>query len=214
MVQNAGRRGRPREYDPDVALSQALDAFWRTGYAATSLDELSAATGMHRPSLYAAFGDKRALHLKALERYRDETWGRLIELLGGNVTLTESLARVFAQGLSVYLSGQEGPRGCFIVGTALTEALTDEEVRFAISSGLSDLDAAFESRFRKAREAGEIAFDADTVSLARMAAAILHSLAIRARAGDRKEVLAQTAAAGVQLLTGARTPSRTAHPAP
>lgn len=206
MVHEARRRGRPREYDPELALAQATDAFWRAGFAATSLDELSAATGMHRPSLYAAFGDKRALHLKALERYRQETWGGIVGQLEADVPLVEALSRVFAEGLAVYLSGQEGPRGCFIVGTALPEALTDEEVRAAVAEGLAELDGAFEARFRAAREAGEIGPDADPVGLARMAAAILHTLSIRARAGDRREVLAQTAAAGVQLLSGARTP--------
>lgn len=206
MVQNARRRGRPREYDPDMALAQATDAFWRAGFAATSLDELSAATGMHRPSLYAAFGDKRALHLKALARYREESWGRIVGQLQAQIPLVEALSRVFAEGLAVYLSGQEGPRGCFIVGTALPEALTDEEVRAVVAEGLAELDGAFEARFRAAREAGEIAAGADPVSLARMAAAILHTLSIRARAGDRQEVLAQTAAAGVQLLSGARPP--------
>jgi AcrR family transcriptional regulator len=206
MVQNARRRGRPREYDPEVALAQATEAFWRSGYAATSLDELSAATGMHRPSLYAAFGDKRTLHLKAIARYREETWGRIAAGLRAETPLVEALSRVFAEGLAAYLSGHDGPRGCFIVGTALTEALADEEVRGEIAAGLAELDAAFEARFQAAREAGEIAADADPVALARMAAAILHALSIRARAGDRKQVLAQTAAAGVQLLSGARTP--------
>jgi AcrR family transcriptional regulator len=206
MAQNARRRGRPREYDPEVALAQATDAFWRGGFAATSLDELSAATGMHRPSLYAAFGDKRALHLKALARYRADTWGRIVARLEAPAPLVETLARVFAEGLAVYLSGQEGPRGCFVVGAALTEALTDEEVRAEIAAGLADLDEAFEARFRAARDAGEIAADADPVALARMAAAILHTLSIRARAGDRQVVLAQTAAAGVQLLAGVRSP--------
>jgi TetR/AcrR family transcriptional regulator, copper-responsive repressor len=206
MVQNARRRGRPREYDPDVALAQATDAFWRAGFAATSLDELSAATGMHRPSLYAAFGDKRALHLRAIARYREETWGRIVGQLQAQIPLVEALARVFAEGLAVYLSGQGGPRGCFIVGTALPEAMSDDEVRAAIAEGLAELDGAFEARFRAARAAGEIAPEADPVSLARMAAAILHTLSIRARAGDRQEVLAQTAAAGVQLLAGGRAP--------
>src|SRR5262245_55977315 len=63
------RRGRPRAYDPETALQNAIDVFWQTGYSGTSLDDLSAATGMNRPSLYAAFGDKRALYLKALDHY-------------------------------------------------------------------------------------------------------------------------------------------------
>src|ERR1700733_3259545 len=66
----AKRRGRPRSYEPDVALGQAMEAFWKSGYAATSLDDLSAATGMNRPSLYAAFGDKQDIYVKAYQKYR------------------------------------------------------------------------------------------------------------------------------------------------
>src|SRR6266446_6181405 len=64
------RRGRPRAYQPEVALGKALDLFRKGGFAATSLDDLSAATGMNRPSLYGAFGDKRELYIKAYQRYR------------------------------------------------------------------------------------------------------------------------------------------------
>ena len=64
-------RGRPRSYDPDVALKAATERFRTTGYAGTSLDDLAAATGLARPSLYAAFGDKRALYLAAIERAHD-----------------------------------------------------------------------------------------------------------------------------------------------
>ena len=69
MEQTQKRRGRPREYDPELALAKARDTFWRAGYAATSLDELSDAMDMNRPSLYAAFGDKETLFLRALEGY-------------------------------------------------------------------------------------------------------------------------------------------------
>ena len=65
------RRGRPRAYQPEVALGKALDLFRKDGFAATSLDDLSAATGMNRPSLYGAFGDKRELYIKSYQRYRD-----------------------------------------------------------------------------------------------------------------------------------------------
>ena len=66
------RRGRPRAYQPDVALGKALGLFRKEGFAATSLDDLSAATGMNRPSLYGAFGDKRDLYIKSYQRYRDD----------------------------------------------------------------------------------------------------------------------------------------------
>src|SRR5882672_6708599 len=66
------RRGRPRAYQPEIALGKALDLFRRGGFAATSLDDLSAATGMNRPSLYGAFGDKRELYIKSYRRYRED----------------------------------------------------------------------------------------------------------------------------------------------
>src|SRR5262249_62055712 len=71
MVQKEPERrlGRPRAYDPEVALQRAMDAFWDGGFSGTSLDDLSDRTGMNRPSLYAAFGDKQALYLKTLDGY-------------------------------------------------------------------------------------------------------------------------------------------------
>src|SRR5437879_8967007 len=68
----AKRRGRPRAYQPEEALGRALDLFRKGGFAATSLDDLSAATGMNRPSLYGAFGDKRELYIKSCARYRSD----------------------------------------------------------------------------------------------------------------------------------------------
>src|ERR1700722_12458610 len=87
------RRGRPREYDPDRALANATRVFWKNGYAATSLDELAAAPGMHRPSLYAGFGDKRELYLGTLRRYRDKTRAKAAQLLADDPTLRVSLRR-------------------------------------------------------------------------------------------------------------------------
>src|SRR3977135_1263272 len=74
------RLGRPRAYEPEVALARALDVFWKEGFAATSLDDLSAATGMNRPSLYGAFGDKRELYIKTYQNYRDRARLRMAEV--------------------------------------------------------------------------------------------------------------------------------------
>ena len=88
MVQKSGgtaprQRGRPREYDPDDALRRALEVFWKTGYSGTSLDAIAAATGMNRPSLYAAFGDKHALYLKALAHYQTLAGTEMAEIFAG-----------------------------------------------------------------------------------------------------------------------------------
>ena len=72
MVKKRARQGgRPRAYDTDAVLDRAAEVFWANGFSATSLDDLSAAMGMARPSIYNAFGDKAALFLRALERFRD-----------------------------------------------------------------------------------------------------------------------------------------------
>src|SRR6201994_4853884 len=122
------RRGRPRAYEPDVALAKALDLFRKDGFAATSLDDLSAATGMNRPSLYGAFGDKRELYIKSYQRYRDDARASLIDIFRDELPIRERLARIYAVALDIYLAG-DSPRGCFTVVTAASDAVTDPEIR-------------------------------------------------------------------------------------
>src|SRR5918998_3517283 len=115
MAEGAPRnpRGRPREYDPEEALNRATEAFWRGGFAATSLDDLSAATGMNRPSLYGAFGDKRALFIKSYRRYRDDARVAMGDIFRDELPIRQRLGRIYAVALDIYLSGEAGPRGCF-----------------------------------------------------------------------------------------------------
>ena len=123
------RRGRPREYDADKALASAADCFWQHGYAGTSLDALAVATGMNRPSLYAAFGDKHNLYLKTLRRYRDESRTKAQALLVDQPPLRIYLERFYGAALDVYYGGSEGARGCYSIGTAATESKVDPAVR-------------------------------------------------------------------------------------
>ena len=199
--QETKRRGRPRAYDPVEALRQARDVFWRHGYSGTSLDEISAATGMNRPSLSAAFGDKHALYLAALRGYWEYKSALMREALEGG-TLEEALLRAYDASLSLYFSSYNDARGCFVVGTAITEAVDDSEIRDTISAGTAMLDAAFKARFELAHEAGELAQGADVVTLAKLATATLHTLAIRARAGVSCDELRQLARDTVKVICG------------
>src|SRR4051812_272421 len=79
------RRGRPRAYQPEVALARALDVFWKEGFAGPSLDDLSAATGMTRPSFYGAFGDKRELYIKSYGAYRARARQRMGEAFAADL---------------------------------------------------------------------------------------------------------------------------------
>ena len=109
-------RGRPRAFDPEKALHEARDVFWDAGYAASSLDELSAAMAMNRPSVYAAFGDKEALYLQALEGYRDDGAAAMRAALDPRKPLAEGLREMYAGALELYFSNTPAPRGCFLIG--------------------------------------------------------------------------------------------------
>jgi TetR/AcrR family transcriptional regulator, copper-responsive repressor len=182
------RRGRPRTYQPDVALGKALDLFRKGGFAATSLDDLSTATGMNRPSLYGAFGDKRELYIKSYQRYRDDARAAMIKIFREEMPVRKRLQRIYAIALDIYLEG-ESPRGCFTVMTAASEAVADPDIRAMVLEGFSELDKAFAACFRRAKEKGELPESADPLVLAQLASATIHTIAIRARARvPRKEL--------------------------
>jgi len=204
MVQKeeARKRGRPRAYDPDVALAKAGDTFWETGYAAASLDALATATGMNRPSLYAAFGDKAALYQATLARYQAAARATMRQALGAPGTLRESLQRFYAAGLDTYLSG--GPRGCFLIGSGLSQAVVDTAIRETVGAGIHELDAGLTRRLEAARTAGELPASADPAALAKVVSGMLNALAVRARLGESRDQLEALAATTIDLVCGPR----------
>src|SRR6185295_3620087 len=174
-------RGRPRSYDPELALRQALEAFWAHGYSGTSLDDLGAAMGMNRPSLYAAFGDKQGLYLKALESYWDQALAAMRALLLRDEPLPEALMRIYDAALSLYFPPEGAPRGCFGISTAAVESIAEPRIRAAFEGGLRRIDKEFERRIARAVDAGELPATANPRALAELASALLHTLAIRSR---------------------------------
>lgn len=204
MVQKEARRpGRPRQFDPDAALLSAMKQFWDKGFAATSLDDLSAAMQLNRPSLYGAFGDKRALYLAALERYRAGSRRALKEALSYALPLREDLARVYATALKTYLD-RDG-QGCFVISTATAEATGDAPSRLALAATLADVDLAFEARIAAGIAQGETAGRTDAQALAKLASAMLYSLAIRARAGESEGLLEVGVQAVLDAICGPKS---------
>jgi AcrR family transcriptional regulator len=183
MVQNEERRarGRPRSFDESEVLDRARAVFWNLGYAATSLDDLAKATGLNRPSLYGAFGDKHALYMAALTRTRDEALGSMAAALAHEAPLKALLTALFQRAGAIYRAGDAGQRGCFIIGTAVTQALDDAEARALTAGFLAETDRLFRERFERA--AGELSTGLTPAAAAPIASATLHTLAIRARAG-------------------------------
>jgi TetR/AcrR family transcriptional regulator, copper-responsive repressor len=196
------RRGRPRQYDPDQALEKAAESFWKNGYAATSLDDLAAATGMNRPSLYAAFGDKSALYLKTLQRYLRQSRAKSLEILADSPSLRIFLRRFYEAALDIYRAGGDEARGCYSISTAPAQAVTDPAVREFLAASISGTDAFLSAVISKARERGEVPSNADPATLAQIATATLHTIAVRSRVGVSRKQLMALATAAINLICG------------
>lgn len=179
------KRGRPRNYDPEAALNAALTVFWQHGFAGTSLDELSAATGMNRPSLYAAFGDKKSIYRKSMDQFSQTFLGKLEGNLFAGLSLEEDLINFYKAALSEYIADSDTALGCPVICTATLAAAYDDEIQSDLAHALDQIDAMFVKRFKQAQDEGELK-SGNPKKLAQLAAAVLHSLAIRTRARQTK----------------------------
>lgn len=176
-----------------------MQVFLRRGLAATSLDELSAAMGINRPSLYNAFGDKEAVYRQAFARFSAQMRAQLQQVFGAEPELPRALANFYAAGLDVYFNKRPAT-GCFVFCTAPVETMTHAEIRRDVRKILREVDALLAARFELAQTAGTLSLAIAPAELARNAQAVLHSLALRARAGESRAALDRMAAAAVILL--------------
>jgi AcrR family transcriptional regulator len=198
------RRGRPPSYDRDVALGAIRDVFWDRGFSATSLDDIAAAAGMNRPSLYGAFGDKREMYLAALRMFAVES-GRELQKALEAPTLREALEAFYVRAIQDYVSGDGGPRGCLVICTAVTEAAGDPAIRSALAAILAELDSVVAVRIARAQAEGDRCTGGDARVLARVATSVLHSMAVRARAGARRSELLTIGRATAELIVACQT---------
>lgn len=160
-------RGRPREFDIDAAIERAMGVFWSSGYHGTSLPDLLEATKLSRGSLYAAFGDKHGLFLRALDRYIDEALARLeMELNPRDDAMTG--LRACMAGYVERTSGTAGKRGCLVVATAMELAAHDAEVNQRVGRFFRVMESKLTGTLARAQAEGRLAVDADPASVARL----------------------------------------------
>ena len=193
------QRGRPRKFDIETALEQAMMLFWQKGFSATSLDDLGEAMGMNRPSIYNAFGNKESIYQQSLANF----CGRLDEgirlCLSEQPNLRLGLNLFFSEALDIYCATTPS-MGCLMICTAPAEALNDEKVKTALADLLKRVDKAFEKSISQAIKMDQLSDDSNPRLLAMQMQATLHSIALRARAGESKASLNKYAAFAVSQL--------------
>jgi AcrR family transcriptional regulator len=181
-------RGRPRSFITSEVLDRVRDVFMDKGFAAASLDELAEAAGLNRPSLYAAFGDKEQLYIHTLRFYGDRSVAGLDAILGGKGSIEHRLKQVYKAAIEIYTAPPRA-RGCLIVGTAAVEAPTHPKVAAMATKLLDEFEQCFARAFARAVADGELNETPSPAARARMAGAMLDTLAIRARIGVRPAAL-------------------------
>ena len=154
---------RPRSFNPDEALDLARDVFWRKGFQGTSLDDITAATGLAKPSLYAAFGDKNALFLKVLDRYHERVIANAERILNDGPSARDAIER-WLTGFVPFCSGIRGSRGCLSINTAADGASEQKEVRKKVERFNRELEELLRNRLRADRAQFSDAFDPDSAA--------------------------------------------------
>jgi AcrR family transcriptional regulator len=144
---------RPREFDETIALEAAMNCFWQRGYEATSVRDLADEMGISAPSLYNAYGDKRALFVQALERYLEQSTRARIKRLENSLPPKQAVRQFLDDIIKRSVNDRER-RGCFLINSALEVAPHDKELGALIADRLAEIEAFFtdQSRPRKRRE--------------------------------------------------------------
>jgi AcrR family transcriptional regulator len=183
--------GRPREFDIDKALEQALHLFWRKGYEGTSISDLTETIGITKPSLYAAFGNKEELFRKAFDRYVDGPGGYV------QVALAKTTAREVVEHLLFEAAGAvtdpDNPPGCLAIQGALCCGDTAETIKQELMARRAKGEDDLRKRFQRAIDEGDLPKNSNAVDLARYVSAIVQGMAIQAIGGAGRDDLRRVA---------------------
>lgn len=194
---SAAPPGRPRAFCVEQALDRALRVFWQQGYEGTSLSDLTAAMGINRPSLYAAYGNKEQLFRKALDRYTENAGALLRD------ACAQTTARAVAERLLLAVADGAtcpgNPPGCLTVRCALSGSEAADSVRLELAERRHHGEATLRQRLERAKKEGDLPAEANPADLARYVATILQGMSVQAAGGATREQLrrvARTALAG------------------
>jgi AcrR family transcriptional regulator len=182
--------GRPRAFDSERALDQALEVFWRQGYEGTAISDLTKAMGINNaPSLYNAFGNKEQLFSKVLDRYADGPARYIREAF--DQPAARAAVEALLHGAADATTNPDHPRGCITVQGALACSPGAEAARAELTARRAAGEAALRERLQRAAGNGELPDGADAEGLARYFTAIYQGIAVQAAGGTSREQLHQ-----------------------
>jgi AcrR family transcriptional regulator len=194
-------RGRPREFCLDAALAKALRIFWTKGYEGTSLNDLTEAMGITRPSLYAAFGNKEALFRKALDLYQREK----LEYIGRALTqpTARAVAEVLLRGAVDNASSSDEPHGCLGVITSVACGEEAQSIREDVLERGNMAKRALIERFEQAKKDGDLPPHVEVESLTNLLYAIVQGVCIQAGSGATRDELNRLVDTGLTMWPSA-----------
>ena len=195
------KTGRPLSFDRDAALEQAMLVFWRHGYEASSLTQLTSAMGITPPSLYTAFGDKKQLFLAAVERYvaRSEV---SVDSLRNAPTAHEAVADMLRTA-AISQTQRGKPAGCLLVHGASNCSKPSEDVQRALAKLRGRLERAVKEKIEEGVGRGELPAQTDAGALAAFYVSVTHGMSTQAQDGASRERLLAIAAAAMRAWPNA-----------
>ena len=198
MIQKSAKpRGRPRSFDEMGALEKATQVFWSKGYDGVTIDDLVAGMGVGRPSLYAVFGDKRAIFLRVLRAYAERKGALAAKALLAPQSLRDSIVGFLRY--NVESATEKGSaRGCLLICVA--PLVDDAEVQRFLQNAATGGAALLERRFRDGMSAGEIASDFPVAARAIQVADLARGLTMRAQIGTPRKTLLKDAEEAADLV--------------
>jgi AcrR family transcriptional regulator len=191
------KTGRPLSFDREAALERAMLVFWRFGYEAASLQELTSAMGITPPSLYAAFGDKERLFLEAVERYSSKRCDVLQCMFAEAPTARDAVERLL-QSSAVENTCPSHPPGCLVVTAATNCSASAEHVQDAMVQRRGDVEAMVKERIERGIREGELPPGTDASMLAGFYMTVIHGMSIRARDNCNRDGLLAIAASAMR----------------
>ena len=206
-----GERGRPRGFDPDVALRRAMEVFWRHGFEGTSMSDLIAAMGIASPSIYACFGSKEQLFRRAVELYAETEGQRPRRLMEQAPTAREAVAAMLAANAHTF-TDPATPPGCMVVLASVAGSGKNPELQVFLAERRQEMHTALQARLRQGIADGDLSLDTDTAVLATYFMTVLQGMALSSRDGATRAELDTVVTCAMAAWDGlaGRTPGRSA----